>query len=57
MLTVISEETGRKLETATLADLGKATKVTASKDDTTIVGGAGDSAAIQARVDQISCGN
>ena len=51
--TVISEETGRKLETATLADLGKATKVTASKDDTTIVGGAGDSAAIQARVDQI----
>ena len=51
--TVISEETGRKLETATLSDLGKATKVTASKDDTTIVGGAGDSTAIQARVDQI----
>jgi chaperonin GroEL len=51
--TVISEETGRKLETATLADLGRAEKVVADKDNTTIVGGKGDSAAIKGRIDQI----
>ena len=51
--TVISEETGRKLETMTLADLGQASKITSSKDDTTIVGGAGAADAIKARVDQI----
>ncbi len=51
--TVISEETGRKLETATLADLGRAEKVTADKDNTTIIGGKGDGAAIAGRVDQI----
>ncbi len=51
--TVISEETGRKLETATIADLGRAEKVTADKDNTTIVGGKGDPAAIKGRVDQI----
>jgi chaperonin GroEL len=51
--TVISEETGRKLETATLADLGRAEKVVADKDNTTIIGGKGDSAAIKGRVDQI----
>ncbi len=51
--TVISEETGRKLETATLQDLGRADKVTADKDNTTIIGGKGDEAQIKARVDQI----
>jgi chaperonin GroEL len=51
--TVISEETGRKLETATLSDLGRAEKVVADKDNTTIIGGKGDSAAIKGRVDQI----
>lgn len=50
---VISEETGRKLETATVADLGRAEKVESTKDDTTIVGGKGDSAAIKGRIDQI----
>ncbi len=51
--TVISEETGRKLETTTLADLGRAEKVVADKDNTTIIGGKGDSGAIKGRVDQI----
>ncbi|GAB4578883.1 MAG: chaperonin GroEL [Anaerolineales bacterium] len=51
--TVISDETGRKLESVTLADLGRAEKVTSSKDDTTIIGGKGDPAAIKGRVDQI----
>jgi chaperonin GroEL len=50
---VISEETGRKLETATLADLGRAEKVVITKDDTTIVGGAGEAAQIKGRIDQI----
>jgi chaperonin GroEL len=50
---VISEETGRKLETTTLADLGKAEKIVADKDNTTIVGGKGDSAQIKGRVEQI----
>ncbi|HAE59805.1 MAG TPA: chaperonin GroEL [Anaerolineae bacterium] len=51
--TVISEETGRKLETATIADLGRAEKIVADKDNTTIVGGKGDAALIKGRVDQI----
>src|SRR5512140_2231841 len=51
--TVISEETGRKLETATIADLGRAEKVVADKDNTTIIGGKGDQAAIKGRIDQI----
>jgi chaperonin GroEL len=50
---VISEETGRKLETTSLDDLGKAEKVVADKDNTTIIGGKGDSAQIKGRVDQI----
>jgi len=50
---VISEETGRKLESATIADLGTAEKVVSTKDDTTIVGGKGDSKAIQSRIEQI----
>jgi chaperonin GroEL len=51
--TMISEETGRKLETVTIADLGRAEKVTADKDNTTIVDGKGDEAAIDGRIDQI----
>jgi chaperonin GroEL len=51
--TVIAEETGRKLETATIADLGRAEKVVSDKDNTTIIGGKGDSAAIKGRIDQI----
>jgi chaperonin GroEL len=50
---VISEETGRKLETTTLNDLGKAEKVVTDKDNTTIVGGKGDSAQIKGRIEQI----
>ncbi len=50
---VISEETGRRLENATIADLGQARRVIAKKDDTTIVEGKGDVAEIQARIKQI----
>ena len=51
--TVISEETGRKLETASINDLGRAEKVVVTKDDTTIVGGKGESAQIRGRIEQI----
>ncbi len=51
--TVISEETGLKLENATLNDLGKAEKVSIDKDNTTIVNGSGSKAEIDARVGQI----
>jgi chaperonin GroEL len=51
--TVINEETGRKLETATLDDLGHCDKVVSTKDDTTIVGGAGTEEAITGRINQI----
>jgi chaperonin GroEL len=51
--TVISEETGRKLDTVTMADLGQAEKVVSTKDDTTIVGGKGESAQIKGRIEQI----
>lgn len=50
---VISEEIGLKLETTEIADLGQARKVTASKDNTTIVDGAGTKEAIKIRIDQI----
>jgi chaperonin GroEL len=50
---VISEETGFKLENATVADLGKAKRITIDKDDTTIVEGAGKAADIKGRVAQI----
>ena len=50
---MISEETGRKLETVTPKELGHAEKVVADKDDTTIVGGKGDPKAIKGRVEQI----
>jgi chaperonin GroEL len=51
--TVISEDIGRKLDTGTIADLGRAEKIVVTKDDTTIVGGKGDSAQIKGRIDQI----
>jgi chaperonin GroEL len=51
--TVISDETGRKLESVTIQDLGKAEKVIVTKDDTTIIGGKGDSAMIKGRIEQI----
>jgi chaperonin GroEL len=51
--TVISEETGRKLETATLQDLGRAEKVTSDKDNTTIIGGKGKSSEIKGRIELI----
>ena len=47
---VITEELGLKLENATLADLGRATKIVSDKESTTIVGGAGDKKAIEDRV-------
>ncbi|MEY4000160.1 MAG: hypothetical protein RLZZ626_515 [Actinomycetota bacterium] len=50
---VISEEIGLRLETATLDLLGRARKVVITKDETTIVEGAGDPDAIAGRVDQI----
>ncbi|MHB8531007.1 MAG: chaperonin GroEL, partial [Caulobacteraceae bacterium] len=50
---VISEDLGIKLENVTVEMLGTAKKVTISKDATTVVGGAGDKAAIDARIAQI----
>ncbi|WOC39295.1 chaperonin GroEL [Polaribacter sp. HL-MS24] len=51
--TVISEERGFSLENATLDFLGSAETITIDKDNTTIINGAGDAAAIKARVNQI----
>jgi len=51
--TVISEETGRKLETATLQDLGRAEKVVSDKETTTIVGGKGKKSDIEGRIKEI----
>ncbi len=51
--TVISEETGRTLESATIADLGRAGRVVVDKENTTIVDGAGDEAKIKARISEI----
>lgn len=51
--TVISEEVGRKLDSATIADLGRAGQVRVTKEMTTIVDGQGDKEAIAARVAQI----
>ncbi|HEX6004920.1 MAG TPA: chaperonin GroEL [Burkholderiales bacterium] len=47
---VIAEEAGLKLERAELTDLGRARRINVDKDNTLIVGGAGDPAAIQARI-------
>ena len=51
--TFISEETGRKLISVTIDDLGQAERVVADKDNTTIIGGKGDEKATNDRVDQI----
>ena len=50
---VITEEAGRRLDQAGLEDLGTARKVTANKDNTTIIEGAGTDDAIQGRIQQI----
>jgi chaperonin GroEL len=50
---VISEEIGKKLDTATLDDLGQAEKVTSDKDNTTIIGGGGGEEGIKMRINQI----
>ncbi len=51
--TVITEELGRKLESATIDDLGTCEKIVATKDDTTIIGGHGQSKAIKGRIEEI----
>ena len=51
--TVISEETGRKLETVVLQDLGRAGKVVSTKEDTVIVDGAGEESKIKGRIEEI----
>ena len=50
---VITEEVGRKLDSVQITDLGRAGKVVSTKDDTTVVDGQGDEAAINGRVEQI----
>ncbi len=50
---VISEELGRKLESVTIADLGRARRVVVTKDDTTIIEGKGDPKQIKGRIEQI----
>ncbi len=50
---VITEEMGRKLDSVKLEDLGRCDKIVSTKDDTTIVGGAGSGQAIKGRIDQI----
>jgi chaperonin GroEL len=51
--TVISEDVGRKLESVTIEDLGRAGKIVATKDDTTIVDGLGDEGEIKGRINEI----
>ena len=51
--TVISEEVGRKLDSVELVDLGRARRVVANKDNTTVVEGKGDPKAIEGRMTQI----
>jgi chaperonin GroEL len=51
--TVISEETGLKLENVTLAELGRVRRIEIDKDNTTLIGSGGDTAKIQARIAQI----
>src|ERR687883_191193 len=50
---VITEEAGRKLDSAQVSDLGRARRVVANKDETTVVEGHGDEARIKARIQQI----
>src|SRR6202142_101585 len=51
--TVISEELGRKLETATIQDLGRADKVSSDKENTTVIGGKGKKGEIEGRIKEI----
>ncbi|MFH1185484.1 MAG: chaperonin GroEL [Chloroflexota bacterium] len=51
--TVIAEETGRKLETATIQDLGRAEKVVSDKENTTIISGKGTKSGIEGRIKEI----
>jgi chaperonin GroEL len=51
--TLISEEIGRKLDSATIEDLGRARRVVSDKDNTTFIEGRGDERAIRARIEQI----
>ncbi len=51
--TVISEETGRKLDSVAIQDLGRAAKVVSTKDDTVVVDGAGEQSAITGRIEEI----
>ncbi|MCH8189847.1 MAG: chaperonin GroEL [Chloroflexi bacterium] len=51
--TVISEEVGRKLESATIADMGRARKIQSDKDNTTVIEGRGTDEAIKGRMTQI----
>jgi chaperonin GroEL len=50
---VITEDMGRKLESVTIEDLGRADKVVATKDDTTVIAGKGDEKAIMGRIEEI----
>jgi chaperonin GroEL len=54
--TVISEDLGKKLENITLAEMGRAKKITVNKDNTTIVQGAGATSDVQKRIEQIRKG-
>jgi chaperonin GroEL len=51
--TLISEDTGRKLDSVTIDDLGKADRVWSDKDNTQIIGGKGSKASLKARLEQI----
>ncbi len=51
--TLISEEIGRKLDSATIEDLGRARRIVSDKDNTTIIEGSGNEKAIKARIEQI----
>ena len=51
--TFITEEMGRKLDSVTMADMGRTRRIVSNKDDTTIVEGAGSDEAIQMRIKQI----
>ncbi|MCH7752752.1 MAG: chaperonin GroEL [Planctomycetes bacterium] len=54
--TLISEDLGKKLESITLAELGRAKKITVGKDDTTIIQGGGSTADVKKRIEQIRKG-
>lgn len=51
--TLVSEDTGRKLDSVTIEDLGRADRVWSDKDNTQIIGGKGDKKALKARLEQI----